>query len=85
MHDLMSNMEKLVDNMTRFKLLSFMDAYPGYNQIPMFRPNRRKTTFMIEQANYQYNIQVRVDTFLEFHLTKRGLKPTMTKAKQLFR
>jgi len=29
------NIDKLVDNSSGYKLLSFMDAYSGYNQIPM--------------------------------------------------
>lgn len=33
-----------------------MDAYSGNNQMPMYRPNRIKITFMTEYANYQYNI-----------------------------
>lgn len=33
-----------------------MDSYMGYNQIPMYKPNREKTAFMTEQANYQYNM-----------------------------
>lgn len=31
-----------------------MDAYFGYNQIPMFGPERKKIAFVIEQANYQH-------------------------------
>lgn len=37
-------------------LLSFMDAYSGYNRISMFGSDKMKTTFMIEQPNYQYNV-----------------------------
>lgn len=33
-----------------------MDAYSEYNQIPMFVPYRRETTFMTKQANYQHNV-----------------------------
>lgn len=33
-----------------------MDSYMGYNQIPMYKPNRGKTAFMTEQANYHYNM-----------------------------
>ena len=29
------NIDMLVDNSANYKLLSFMDAYSGYNQIPM--------------------------------------------------
>jgi len=49
------NIDKLVDNSSSYKLLSFMDAYYDYNQIPMDRNNRKHTPFM-EGANYMYNI-----------------------------
>lgn len=49
-------MDKLVDNSTRYRILSFMDVYSDYNQIPMYELNWEKTTFMTEQANYQYNV-----------------------------
>ena len=42
------NIDKLVDNSSGYKLLSFMDAYSGYNQIPMAEEDKQKTTFMTE-------------------------------------
>ncbi|CAJ2661783.1 unnamed protein product [Trifolium pratense] len=48
--------DKLVDNSSGFKLLSFMDAYSGYNQIPMVVAAREKTAFMTESGNYYYNV-----------------------------
>ncbi|CAJ2654489.1 unnamed protein product [Trifolium pratense] len=48
--------DKLVDNSSGFKLLSFMDAYSGYNQIPMAVADREKTAFMTESGNYYYNV-----------------------------
>ncbi|CAJ2662984.1 unnamed protein product [Trifolium pratense] len=48
--------DKLVDNSSGFKLLSFMDAYSGYNQIPMVVADRGKTAFMTESGNYYYNV-----------------------------
>lgn len=53
---LFAKIKKLVDNSSGYKLLSFMDVDSKYNQIPMFIPNKMKTPFMTEQANYQYNI-----------------------------
>lgn len=52
----MPNIKKLVDNSACYKLLTFMDVYLGYNQIPMYEPVRGKKTFMTEQVNYQYNV-----------------------------
>ena len=50
------NIDKLVDNYVGFKLLSFMDAYSGYNQIPMDKMDKKYMTFMTELGNYYYNI-----------------------------
>lgn len=50
------SIDKLVDNSTKYELLSFMDVYSNYNQIHMYEYDREKTVFMIEQANYQYNV-----------------------------
>jgi len=46
------NIDKLVDNSSGYKLLPFMDAYSGYNQIPMAEEDKKKTTFMTELGNY---------------------------------
>jgi ribonuclease HI len=48
--------DRLVDNSSGFKLLSFMDAYSGYNQIPMAMADKEKTAFMTESGNYYYNV-----------------------------
>ncbi|GAU40689.1 hypothetical protein TSUD_88350 [Trifolium subterraneum] len=50
------NIDKLVDNSSGFKLLSFMDAYSGYNQIKMAEIDKNKTAFMTETGNYYYNV-----------------------------
>ncbi|GAU32257.1 hypothetical protein TSUD_53840 [Trifolium subterraneum] len=48
------NIDKLVDNSSGFKLLSFMDAYSGYNQIKMAEIDKKNTSFMTETgATYQ--------------------------------
>lgn len=47
---------KLVDNSSSYNLLPFMDAYLGYNQIPMDRVDRNMTTFMTDGKNYMYNV-----------------------------
>ena len=31
-----------------------MDAYSGYNQIPMYPPDQEKTSFLTPKANYCY-------------------------------
>ena len=48
---LLPNIDKLMDNSSDYKLLSFMDAYSYCNQIPMDENDKKHTTFMIEGAN----------------------------------
>ncbi|XP_058724210.1 uncharacterized protein LOC131595762 [Vicia villosa] len=50
------NIDRLVDNSAGYKLLSFMDAYSGYNQIPMAKCDKQCTAFMTESGNYYYNV-----------------------------
>nr|KYP51987.1 Transposon Ty3-I Gag-Pol polyprotein [Cajanus cajan] len=44
----------LVDGASGYELLSFMDAYSGYNQIRMHLADEDKTAFIADQANYCY-------------------------------
>ena len=36
------------------ELLSFIDAYPGYNQIPMYELDEEHTSFIIDRELYYY-------------------------------
>ena len=38
------------------QLLSFMDAYSGYNQIRMHEPDQIKTTFVTDRGLYCYKV-----------------------------
>lgn len=53
---LLLNIDRLVDNFVVYRLLLFMDAYFGYNQIHMVGPDRIKTAFMTGKVYYQYNV-----------------------------
>ncbi|XP_027922774.1 uncharacterized protein LOC114180671 [Vigna unguiculata] len=46
------NIDRLVDGASGHNFLSFLDAYSGYNQIPMYGPDRSKTAFITDQANF---------------------------------
>ena len=46
----------LVDAAFGFRLLTFMDAYSGYNQIPMCHLDEEKTAFITPMANYCYKV-----------------------------
>ena len=48
--------DQLVDSTTKHKLLSFMDAFSGYNQILMDEEDQEKTTFVTSQKLYYYKV-----------------------------
>lgn len=49
-------MDKLVDNLARYNLMSFKDAYSNYIQKSMYEPDGEKIAFMTQQTNYLYNV-----------------------------
>ncbi|XP_072060428.1 uncharacterized protein [Arachis hypogaea] len=48
--------DKLVDNTSGYKILSFMDAYLGFNQILMHPADEDKTAFIREHENFCYKV-----------------------------
>ena len=50
------SIDALVDNASGCKLLSFLDAFSGYNQIKMHPMDKEKTTFMTERSCYCYRV-----------------------------
>jgi len=56
MPSLLPNIDRLVDGATGNKVLSFLDAYSGYNQIPMAASDMNKTAFITDDANYFYRV-----------------------------
>ena len=48
--------DNLVDSTARHKLLSFMDAFSGYNQIRMEETNQEKTSFVTSQGLFCYKV-----------------------------
>lgn len=48
--------DKLVDNTSGFKVLSFMDAYSSYNQILMHPTDQDKTAFITDRINFCYKV-----------------------------
>jgi len=51
------NIDRLVDDgAAGHKILSFLDAHSDYNQISMHPKDKEKTTFMMADANYYYEV-----------------------------
>ena len=48
--------DQLVDSTASHKLLTFMDAFSGYNQIKMAEEDQEKTTFITSQWLYCYKV-----------------------------
>jgi len=50
------SIDHLVDNTSGYGMLSFLNTYYGYNQIPMYPTDEDKTTFMTTRSNYCYQV-----------------------------
>jgi len=50
------SIDRLVDGAAGHRVLSFLDAYSGYNQIPMYAGDKEKTAFITEEANFYYEV-----------------------------
>ena len=48
--------DQLVDSKVRYKLLTFMDAFSGYNQIKIAEEDQEKTAFITSQGLYCYKV-----------------------------
>ena len=57
--------DTLVDSTARHELLSFMDAFLGYNQIKMKEEGQEKTSFVTSQGLFCYKV-------MSFGLKKAG-------------
>ena len=53
---LLPQIDTLVDSTARHELLSFMDAFSGYNQIKMKEEDQEKTSFVTSQGLFCYNV-----------------------------
>ena len=48
--------DQIVDAAFAYEILSFLDAFSGYHQIPMHPPEVEKTTFITPHGLYYYNV-----------------------------
>ena len=48
--------DTLVDSTARHQLLSFMDAFSGYNQIKMEEADQENTSFVTSQGLFYYKV-----------------------------
>ena len=50
--------DQLMDSTAGHKLLTFMDAFSGYNQIKMAKEDQEKTAFITSQGLYCYKVML---------------------------
>ena len=50
------NIDRLVNGVARHRINSFLDAFSGYNQIPMYDRDVEKMTLITESSNYCYQV-----------------------------
>nr|KYP63265.1 Retrovirus-related Pol polyprotein from transposon 297 family [Cajanus cajan] len=50
------NIDRLVDGASGHNMLTFLDAYSGYNQIQMHPQDEEKIAFITDSANYYYRV-----------------------------
>ena len=48
--------DTLVDSTARYELLSFMDAFSGYNQIKINKEDQERTSFVTSQGLFCYKV-----------------------------
>jgi hypothetical protein len=53
-HFMLPCIDQVIDSMAGCDLLSFLDAYSGYHQIPLYKPDQIKTSFIILYETYCY-------------------------------
>jgi len=52
----MPSIDCLVDGAVDNRVLSFLNAFSGYNQIPVYDRDMAKTKFITEASNYCYQV-----------------------------
>nr|KYP67303.1 Transposon Ty3-I Gag-Pol polyprotein [Cajanus cajan] len=50
------HIDALADGESVHRILSFLDAYSSYNQIPIYPPDEGKTAFITNSANFCYKV-----------------------------
>ncbi|XP_059635621.1 uncharacterized protein LOC132277792 [Cornus florida] len=64
--------DQMVDVTTGYEQLTFLDAYSGYNQIPMDPNDEEKTSFVTERGTYYYKNQM--DKTVEAYIDDMAVK-----------
>ncbi|KAL0456344.1 UNVERIFIED_CONTAM: hypothetical protein Slati_0973600 [Sesamum latifolium] len=84
--------DTLVDSTSGCEMLSFLDAYQGYNQIPLAPEDQEKASFVTDHGVFCYNVMpfglknaakctfgVRGGKFLGYMISERGIEANLEK------
>ena len=55
---MLPRIDEIVDVISGHMILSFIDAFSGYHQIPMFQPDGEKTAFVTPHGLYCYRVML---------------------------
>ena len=77
--------DQLVDTTARHELLTFMDAYSRYNQIQMYPPNRKNTSFITNKDMYCYNVMPFRLNMQEQHIKCWSIKCFIARLEEIWR
>ncbi|WVZ07299.1 hypothetical protein V8G54_020645 [Vigna mungo] len=80
------SIDALVDGVSGYEILSFLNAYSGYNQIPMYHPDSEKTAFITERATYCYEVMPfgLKNTGATYQLRSRSLEDHLRDLEEVF-
>ncbi|VFQ90205.1 unnamed protein product [Cuscuta campestris] len=60
----LASRDQMVDETARCELLSFMNAFKGYHQIYMAKEDEEKTSFLMPEGTYCYQVSIKSDSSL---------------------
>ena len=74
--------DQIVDASAGHGMLSFLDAFSGYHQIPMYPPDAEKTSFITPHGLYCYNVMPFGVKERWGHLSKTGNQDVSATARE---
>ena len=81
------HIDQIVDTSSRHGMLSFLDAFSGYHQLPMYPPDEEKTTFITPHGLFCYNVmpfELKNDGATYQRLVTKMFKPLLGKTMEVY-
>lgn len=80
---LFPHVDQLINRASDLRLLSFMDAYSGYNQIRMDPLGAHRMAFMKNMNNYYYEIGRSMEVYVDNMVIQETLEEPSTKVEEV--